>query len=496
MRPWLPPTSAGAAGQVGGQRRAQPVGGDDARRRRGRRPTRSPAAPASRRCGRPPVRGRRCAAPDDPAPRPPAASSGLGRRPAGRRRRRPPAGAAAGRRRAPAAAASEPADRWSGSRPRRAGAAGHSPSEVGAGAPANGPDARAGRPGRSRSTPARRAGLSTIGRPAVLRLVLTTTGRPVRSLERRPASGRPAARSPGRRSGPGRCRRRGRRPGCRSRHAGADVVHEQHVRAGQRAAAEDLGGALGQHHRRDRPELLAALDVVEPLEVLRPAGVRRAASGAPAPAGRTRCGPGTRRRCRWRPGRSATVVGDVGGPVVAARRAVRSPPRARRRVHPRPRSRAGQRRAARRRPLRRPQSAAPERGARVAGGRLHPDLVERALGEQPGVGHAVERDAAGQRQRRGSPVRSCSQRARSSSTSSRTACTLAARSACSAVHVSARRRRGLAKRGPVDAARCGSRRRRWRAPARAARRGSAACRRRPAPSPCTRRWSAGSPGAR
>ena len=37
-----------------------------------------------------------------------------------------------------------------------------------------------------------------------------------------------------------------------------------------------------------------------------------------------------------------------------------------------------------------------ERPAGVAGRRLDPDVVERPLAQQPAVGHAVERDAAGQ----------------------------------------------------------------------------------------------------
>ncbi len=41
---------------------------------------------------------------------------------------------------------------------------------------------------------------------------------------------------------------------------------------------------------------------------------------------------------------------------------------------------------------------AAERGARVARSRLHPDPVERSIVQQPGVGHAVERDPAGHRE--------------------------------------------------------------------------------------------------
>ena len=40
----------------------------------------------------------------------------------------------------------------------------------------------------------------------------------------------------------------------------------------------------------------------------------------------------------------------------------------------------------------------PERPAGVAGGRLDPEVVEVALAEQPAVGHAVQRHAAGQDQ--------------------------------------------------------------------------------------------------
>src|SRR5204863_9886066 len=46
----------------------------------------------------------------------------------------------------------------------------------------------------------------------------------------------------------------------------ADAMREQHERARDRAI-EDLGCALFEHHRRDRAKLLAALDVVQALEV-------------------------------------------------------------------------------------------------------------------------------------------------------------------------------------------------------------------------------------
>ena len=44
---------------------------------------------------------------------------------------------------------------------------------------------------------------------------------------------------------------------------------------------------------------------------------------------------------------------------------------------------------------RRPERRA-ERAAGIAGRRLDPDVVERALAQQLAVGHAVQRDAAGQ----------------------------------------------------------------------------------------------------
>ena len=153
---------------------------------------------------------------------------------------------------------------------------------------------------------------------------------------------------------------------------------------------------LGQHHRGDRAELLAALDRVEPVEVRRVAAGWPAGCGGRAPAARTRCGPGTtrprRRRRSPRPPRR------------------RRPPGARRAPAPRPGSPRSRRRPTRGRAPPSPSGwtsspssratcrAAPERRARVARRRLHPDLVEgRALG-QVGVGDAVQRHAARQRQ--------------------------------------------------------------------------------------------------
>ena len=115
-------------------------------------------------------------------------------------------------------------------------------------------------------------------------------------------------------------------------------------------------------------------------------------------------------------------------------------------VQSRPRSAPGIG-ARRGRPARARRQGAAERGAGVAGRRLHPDLLERALGEEPGVGDAVERHTAGQGQV-AAPVRSCSQPASSSSTSS-SRLQAAARSAC--VGGPGRRPcRGAARTRPVD----------------------------------------------
>jgi hypothetical protein len=46
-------------------------------------------------------------------------------------------------------------------------------------------------------------------------------------------------------------------------------VDEEHVRAGYRAPAEQLTGAVDEHHRCDRTELLATFDHVEAFEIAR-----------------------------------------------------------------------------------------------------------------------------------------------------------------------------------------------------------------------------------
>ena len=160
-------------------------------------------------------------------------------------------------------------------------------------------------------------------------------------------------------------------------------------------AGEDLLRVLLEHHRRDGPELLAALDVVEALEVRHPARVGQQA----AVAQRAR----PELAAPLEPGDDAVGgqrLGHRGGDVVGA--LVDHPgavePGRQRVVVPFPAERRG--------PHRRdvlPESGGrvqrrAQRGARVPGGRLDPDLLERPLAQQPGVGHAVERDAARHRQ--------------------------------------------------------------------------------------------------
>src|SRR5918993_5571558 len=47
----------------------------------------------------------------------------------------------------------------------------------------------------------------------------------------------------------------------------SNPVHEQHVRAGERSAVEDLLRLLSEHHRGDGSKAFAALDSVEAVEV-------------------------------------------------------------------------------------------------------------------------------------------------------------------------------------------------------------------------------------
>ena len=247
------------------------------RRRRGRRPTARARPPATRCCGRRPGRGRRRRTHQDAQPRSATARQRRpARRPAGRRRPRPPrARAGAGRQRVQqrragsAGRASAPPRRTAvgaATRPpppsRRATAAPDHERADGQQVDGRGAEALQGVPGVVHHGPAGgvEAGVDDDGQP----------GAP---LERAPAcratSGSSRRSTVWMRAVPSTCTT----AGMRSRQAGAHVVDEEHVRAGQRAASKISARTLGEHHRRDRPELLAALDVVEPLEVRRRARV-------------------------------------------------------------------------------------------------------------------------------------------------------------------------------------------------------------------------------
>ena len=290
----------------------------------------------------------------------------------------------------------------------------------------------------------------------------------------------------GRRSGSARCRRRARRPGCRSRHSGRTRCVKSMYGARQRAPSKISARPLGQHHRRDRPELLAALDVVEPLEVRRPPRVGQQRAVAERPRAEL--------AAALEPGDDAVGgehlghrVGDVVGPLDGHAGASQPAPPA-----PSSSQLAAERR---RRPSARTVvaelaatcSAAPSAVPGVARRRAAPRPRSNGPSRrQPRVGHAVERHAAGHHQAR-SPVRSCSQRASSSSTSSSRGCTLRGEVGVRGGQLA----RPAAARGasaPSRAGRRGSRRRRSARTSLAERvEEAAAARRRPSPSPCTRR---------
>ena len=273
----------------------------------------------------------------------------------------------------------------------------------------NGPIASASTGAEPKHSSASR-GLSTIGRPAVLSDVLTTTGTPVRRStassmrgdERFFARGRPSARAP--------CRRRARRRRAVASSSGFTRVHEQHVRRRQRAV-EHLRRAFGERHRRDRAELLAAFHVVQPAQRVGVARIREQRAVA------------ERARAVFAAAlepRDDAVVGDHARhrfrDVARARVAARSPSSSacsNLRVAPAAAERRARASAARRRPARFADvERRAERGAGVARGRLHPDVRRTArVRATYGV-----RDARSARRRPPSPapfipVRACSQRA-------------------------------------------------------------------------------------
>lgn len=167
-------------------------------------------------------------------------------------------------------------------------------------------------------------------------------------------------------------------------------MREEHEGA-RKGPVEDLARALGRDHGGHRPELLASLDGVEPLKVVRRPGIGQkapAAEGAgpplaPAlePTHHRPAHEGVGHRTRQVAG---TLVGHLGRreqlldlavvPAATEGGALHG-------AHLVAEATGQVQRAA-------------EGRAGVTGRRLDPDVVEGALGHQAGVGHAVERHAA------------------------------------------------------------------------------------------------------
>jgi hypothetical protein len=169
-------------------------------------------------------------------------------------------------------------------------------------------------------------------------------------------------------------------------------VDEEHERAGHRSAAEDLGGALLEDHGRHRPELLPALDVVEPLEVLGVDGV-----GDQGPAAQ---GAGAELAAAVEPRHHPVVrkdVGDLAGEVLGRREGHLRGAQPLRELLAGPAApeRRGGLRLAEVPGLLGEVQGGPQGGPGVAGGGLDPDLVEGRVPPDPGVGHAVQGRAAG-----------------------------------------------------------------------------------------------------
>ncbi len=161
----------------------------------------------------------------------------------------------------------------------------------------NGPIASASTGAEPKHSSASR-GSSTIGRPAVLKLVLMTTGVPVKPVEfaQHARDERFVMRDHGlnaRRSVD--VHRRGRSVVP----SGTNAMREEHVRAGQ-MTFKNLRRAFLEHHRRDGAELFAAFDVVQPLQDSARYSDSRGDCDARVRADRIRCVLETRRRRRRR----------------------------------------------------------------------------------------------------------------------------------------------------------------------------------------------------
>ena len=215
---------------------------------------------------------------------------------------------------------------------------------------------------------------------------------------------------------------------------------QEHVRALlARLQVEPLGGALAEHGRGERPEALAELD----LEVHRRLHGRRARVAQDAARAQ---GPRAELHPALEPA-DDLAVGQQAGDVVEQLGLVVEPPARTAPCAARDRStssvvklgpeeapllgsRGRSGRAGLVQELVPDEQRRAQRAAGIAGGRLDPDVVEVALAEQPAVGHAVQRHAAGQDQVLHPGPSACTWRPIRSTASSVTAWMLAARSMC------------------------------------------------------------------
>ena len=268
--------------------------------------------------------------------------------------------------------------------------------------------------------------------------------------------------------------------GMRSRHSGRTSCTNSMYGLGIGPSVKIVGARSVSTIGATGPELLAALDVVEPLEVLGAArvGHQRALSERARPELAAPVEPG-----------DDTVVGEHGGRLVGdvVRRGERHVGRAAARRRARRRSSRARGRPSVNGSAGSPASAHSCRAApsdvpaSPAAGCTHTSSngVSRQMRVLATQFNAVPPAMARVR----SPVRSCSQQASSTSTSSRHCCTDAARSACSAAQSVSSAPRGRRPLRPVGHRRDEATVAGGVDQSRAAGPGGAACRTTPAPSP-------------